>query len=263
MGRPNPGRHDRIGSLVVETSWAPRGSERCKIVTNPPCCRPVCLMRVSFGQRSQRFHMQWTGGPHWKGDGITTRPRPGQLHGRGPRRQRGGGRAAHGPGRRRRRPPGLLPRDDADRLPGRGPRPAPVVSCRLPRGAGEAGRGSRGGRARRHRRHRGLRRRRRPAPRRLRLPARGRGRRPVQQAPPAELRGLRRAPLLRARDLADRRPAPRCRHRTDGLRGRLAGGRPVHRRRRGRRRDRGQHQRLPVRAEQGRHPAATPAAARR
>ena len=63
----------------------------------------------------------------------------------------------------------------------------------------------------------------------LRRPGRG----PLLQAPPAELRRLRRAPLLRARRRVRRGPASRGRHRADGLRGRVAGRRPVHGGRRG------------------------------
>ena len=76
------------------------------------------------------------------------------------------------------------------------------------------------------------------------------------QAPPAQLRRLRRGPLLRARRHPDRGAGRRRRRRADHLRGPLAGRRPVRGRPAGRRRPGGQHQRLAVRAEQGRRPAA-------
>ena len=119
------------------------------------------------------------------------------------------------------RPCRRVPRDGADRLPGRGPGAAPVVRRRVPRrrsqdlaerlaadGLGEllvvvgyldgaAGRGARAGH---------------PARARRRTPPRslhgGAGGRPLRQAPPAELRRLRRVPLLRAGHA--RSPSPGC-----------------------------------------------------
>ena len=151
------------------------------------------------------------------------------------------------------RPSRRLPRDDADRLPGGGPRAARVVrrrareprsrswppswpttgsaSCRrrrLPRPRRGAGRRPAGGglgtgtpRTAAPATRRGC-----PQQRRRRA-ARRRGRRPLRQAPPAELRRLRRGPLLRAGRRARRWCAS---HGVDvalaDLRGPLAGGRP-------------------------------------
>ncbi len=75
---------------------------------------------------------------------------------------------------------------------------------------------------------------------------------PLRQAPPAELRRLRRVPLLRARRPAARRAAARRRRRDRRLRGPLAGGRAAAGRLRRRRRAGRLHQRLAVRARQGR-----------
>ena len=83
------------------------------------------------------------------------------------------------------------------------------------------------------------------------------------QAPPAELRRVRRAPLLRPGRPTSRRPLPRRRHRADDLRGRVAGRRPVHGGRSRRGRAGREHQRLAVRAQQGRRAAAAAAAAGR
>ena len=80
------------------------------------------------------------------------------------------------------------------------------------------------------------------------------------QAPPAELRRVRRGALLRAGDRFTVVRLPRRRRRADDLRGHLAGGRPVRGRRPGRRRARRQHQRLALRAQQGRRAAAAAAA---
>ena len=117
---------------------------------------------------------------------------------------------------RGRLPRGRLPGDDADRLHAGGPRAAQVVRqararrpCRCsPRasqdeGAGEIAVGRRLLRPQRTGRPR--RSADRPASRRTprRVLWRGRGRRDVRQAPPAQLRRLRRVPLLRAR-----RPLP-------------------------------------------------------
>ena len=85
-------------------------------------------------------------------------------------------------------------------------------------------------------------------------PRRGRGH--LLQAPPAQLRRLRRGALLRARRPVRGRPDPRRRRRADDLRGPLAGRRPVRGRRPGRGRAGQLHQRLAVRAEQGRRAAA-------
>ena len=91
---------------------------------------------------------------------------------------------------------------------------------------------------------------------RRRAAARRRGRRPLRQAPPAQLRRLRRGPLLRARHRAAVVAAARRRRRAGHLRGPLAGGRPVRRGRRGRRRPVRRLNASPVRAGQGRPAAA-------
>ena len=173
-------------------------------------------------------------------------------------------RDVDGEGRRRRRPSRRLPRDDPDRLSGRGPRAAGVLRARqragarrprgrswpttasarspsssatwrTPRAAGPAPVDHAADRRRPSRR-------RQPAPRRpaqrRRAAVRRRGRRPLLQAAPAQLRRLRRGPLLRARHRAADRAAARRRRRADRLRGPLGRGRPVRRRRAGRRRPR-------------------------
>jgi hypothetical protein len=85
---------------------------------------------------------------------------------------------------------------------------------------------------------------------------RGEGRGHLLQAPPAQLRRLRRGALLRARRPVRGRPDPRRRRGADDLRRPLAGRRTVRGRRPGRGRPDQLHQRLPVRAEQGRRAAA-------
>ena len=65
------------------------------------------------------------------------------------------------------------------------------------------------------------------APERGRPALRRRGRRPLLQAAPAQLRRLRRGAVLRARLRAADRPAARDRRGADHLRGPLGGGRPV------------------------------------
>ena len=150
-------------------------------------------------------------------------------------------------GRRRRRPPGRLPGDDADRLPGRGPGVPGVVRGRVPGRAasgwpptwpptGSATLPVRGRLPGRRRPGRGS------AP----TPTPGRGPRnalavlhggrvvaTLLQAPPAQLRRLRRGPLLRARRHADRGADRRRRRGADHLRGHVAGRRAVRGRRGG------------------------------
>ena len=208
-------------------------------------------------------------------------PGPGRHPRRRPLGQRPAGARLDGEGRRRRRPPGRVPRDDPDRLSGRGPRAARVLRARQragPRRPRDPARRRRPGRGRGRRRlpgaHRGQRpgaggqapdgrrpaRRREPPPRRpaqRRRPAvRRHRRRPLLQAAPAQLRRLRRGPLLRARHRAADRAAARGRHRADRLRGPLGRARPVRCRRHGRRRPGLLPQRLPLRAREGRPAAA-------
>ena len=197
----------------------------------------------------------------WCHGATATRPGPGQRDGGRPRRQRGDDPPVDGAGRRARRPPGGLPRDGADRLPRGGPRAAGVVRRRL---AGRARRSSRPTSpptawatcrsssatsttpATGHRRQR-------PGrdvlPAELRRrPARGPGQGPLRQAPPAQLRRLRRVPHLRPRHRPDRRPGRRHRRGHRHLRGPVAGGRPGRPHPRGGRRAAAGHQRLAVRA---------------
>ena len=87
------------------------------------------------------------------------------------------------------------------------------------------------------------------------------GRRPLREAPPAELRGLRRVPDLRAWRVAHRGPGARRRRGHRHLRGPLAGGRARRPDPRRGCRAAARHQRFPVRAGEGRHAArAGPAA---
>ena len=117
------------------------------------------------------------------------------------------------------------------RLPAGGSPPAAGVRARCARGR-------RRGRARVHADSRAHRRPCvRPRSRQCRVRLRGRrGARRVPQAVPPELRGLRRAPLLRARPRAPAAPARRRPRRADDLRGRLA-ARPAGDRPRARGRD--------------------------
>ena len=163
--------------------------------------------------------------------------------GRRPRRQRRPHprRARRGRGRRLR--PRRLPRAGHHRLPARGPAAEAGLRRRQPAGARPGGRARPASCAAVV----GLRRRRpRPLQRRRRLRRRpGAGRLP--QAPPAQLRGVRRAALLRRRH--GRRAAGRGRRRAGrrvDLRGRLEPHRPHRRPGRRRRRARRQHQRLAV-----------------
>ena len=208
-------------------------------------------------------------------------PGPGRHPRRRPRGERRPGAHLDGEGRRGRRPPRRLPRDDPDRVSGGGPRPAGVLRARHParprRPRDQPGR-RRARRGRRRRRvpraHRGQRagpgrpaadgrrpaRGRQPAPRRPpqrgRAALRRRGRRALLQAAPAELRRLRRGPLLRAGHRAADRPPARRRHRTDRVRGPLGRARSLRRRRARGRGPRLLPQRLAVRAGQGRPAAA-------
>ena len=166
--------------------------------------------------------------------------RPGQPDGRRPRRQRRARPRVDPPGRRRRRPAGRLPGDDADRLPGRGPGLPASPSSRASRAAlqrlaadlaadglgelavvvgyldadgpaavsADADAGPR-------------------APQRARAAARRRVVGHLLQAPPAQLRRLRRGPLLRPRRHADRGADRRGGRGADHLRGPLAGRRAV------------------------------------
>ncbi len=79
--------------------------------------------------------------------------------------------------------------------------------------------------------------------------------RPLRQAPPAQLRGVRRVPLLRARRVPDRRARARRGRRDRHLRGHLAGGWPGRGHPRSRRRPPAGHQRVALRAQQGRRPS--------
>lgn len=87
-----------------------------------------------------------------------------------------------------------------------------------------------------------------------------RGRHPVRQAPPAELRRVRRVPLVRPRRPAAGGAGARGGRRAGDLRGHLAGRRPGDRRPRGRGGPAAGDQRLAVRAQQGRRPAGAGAA---
>ena len=131
---------------------------------------------------------------------------------------------------RGRRPPRRLPRDDAHRLPARGPGAAPVVPGGVagrprdswPADLAEAGLGERRG-------DRRLPRRRRPAAQRARVLLGGQvvARYFKHHLPNYGVFDEHR--YFVPGDSLRRRPAPRCRHRADDLRGRLAGRRPVRR----------------------------------
>ena len=104
-----------------------------------------------------------------------------------------------------------------------------------------------------------------PAERRRADPRRAGGG-PLRQAPPAQLRGVRRGALLRARHAPAGRPAARRGRRRRHLRGPVAGRRPGGPDPGGRRGPAGGHQRLAVRARQERPtpvPGPAPRRARR
>ena len=151
-----------------------------------------------------------------------------------------------------------LPRARRHRLPARGPAAAPGVRAR---GRGVAARDREGvHRADRARRHALVRPR---SLQRLRRLRRRRGEGPLPQALPAELRRLRRGPLLRARARAAAAAARRHAGRADDLRGHLAAGPARDRPRPRRRRAARQSLRLAVPRRQGggprgdaRHPGA-------
>lgn len=139
--------------------------------------------------------------------------------------------------RRTGRPPGGVPRDGADRIPRRGPGPAVVLRRGVAGGAACArrapGRGGLRGTPGRRRLPRPIRVRRaalRPARRiaaeRRRGAAPRTDRAELRQAPPAQLRRLRRVPVLRAGRLDACRTGARHRCGARDLRGPLAGRRP-------------------------------------
>ncbi len=191
-----------------------------------------------------------------------TGPGPGEPHRRRPRRQRRSGPRP----RRARRPSAAATWSRSRRWRVTGYPPEDLVlragvPRRVPGRDGEAGRRPRRRRSRRASRWSSATWTTTDGPRATpsRFLHRRRDRGAVLQAPPAQLRRLRRAPLLPSGRRVRRRPALRRRHRADDLRGPVAGRRPVRGRRRGRRRARRQHQRLAVRAEQGRRPAGAAA----
>ena len=92
---------------------------------------------------------------------------------------------------------------------------------------------------------------------------RGAGGHPVRQAPPAQLRRLRRVPDLRARPRPGGGPGPRRRRGHRHLRGPLAARRPGRADPAGRGRAAAGDQRLALRAQQGRRPAGPGAAPQR
>ena len=162
-----------------------------------------------------------------------------------------------------------VPGDDADRLPGRGPGLPALLRGRVPGRAATGSPPTWPPTASASCRSSSAtwtptgRRRSAPTPSRAGAPAtpprvlhRGEVVATLLQAPPAQLRRLRRGPLLRPRRHADGGADRRRRRRADHLRGPVAGRRPVRGGPAGRRRPGGQHQRLAVRAEQGRRPAA-------
>ena len=93
-------------------------------------------------------------------------------------------------------------------------------------------------------------------PQRRRVPARRPGRRDATSSTTCPTTACSTSTATSSAATVHRRAAARRRHRADDLRRRLAGRRPVRAGPRGRRRPRRQHQRLALRAQQGRRAAA-------
>ena len=161
-------------------------------------------VRRSTGSRGSAAY-----GLGWECDKAEDRAGAGQCHGRGPGRERRADRGLDAAGRGARGTGRGVSRDDAHRVPGGGPRAAGVVRRGVHRDAARGGGPARGRRAGRDRggdrvpgpadrpggAHRAARRR---TPGRGGAAVRGAGGHHLGQAPPAELRGVRRVPLLRA-----------------------------------------------------------------